>query len=1075
MDGAICPWVSHCPWRSFPLPLAIVTNPDSSTVETTGHLPTSALRSFGVLLVLLCGIALSVAAYYFVQAEERSRVSQQFKWQARMEAQSLAMTIKDFEECLYTLRNLFTASDYVRADEFEDTAADLRTRHPGIQLLEWMPVVPHPKRAEFEATARQSVNAAFVIHNGRHEGNDDNRAVLPAEEQATYLPIHYASPAAGNEMDLGFDQFRGLHQRAIARAIESGEMTATHRVQFHDGPGDHFGWVMLLPIFDSLGTPATPEKRRSHLRGFVAGAFRFSELVAGQARATSDTGVELLLTDETPAGSEPYLVSFTGSGMGTAPPPSAADFSGEHALHLPLLTRSRDWVVHFRPDPIWLARQTTMYRWGALVGGFWLTGLLATLLHNAQERTRNIERLVRDRTTELAATQEELRSDIMQREAAEERYRAFVAHSTEGIWRYEFDSPLSLALPEDAQLDHIYAHAFLAECNDASARMYGFDTATEMLGTRIATLMPRADERNTHHFQNCIRARFRTTDSESREVDRHGRERIFLNNIIGIIEDELLVRVWGTHRDITGLRAAETARRENEARLRLALASADMGTWEWDIKADVVSWSEGLYNIFGLDAANFGATYSAYLERIHPDDRERIRSRVMAAVENGKDFEIDYRIVRPDGTERWLVTRGEVWRDEKEEAIRLLGAAVDITERKRQEEERTEIDRRLQETQKLESLGILAGGIAHDFNNLLTGILGNASLVRMDLPPHSPFHPYLQAIETTSHRAADLCKQMLAYSGKGRFVVAQLDISAIVEETAHLLRLSISKDAVINFNLGRDLPAVSADATQIRQIVMNLVINASDALGDQGGVINIGTGLIHADRGYLADTHLAPELPEGDYVYIEVTDNGCGMSPETRDRIFDPFFTTKFTGRGLGLAAVLGIVRGHRGTLKVQSEIGCGTTFKLLLPASSSPAEPDPKIDEVQDWMGDGDVLVVDDEATVRAVAGRMLEAFGFNAVLVSRGAQAVQVFNEDPARFVAVLLDLTMPQMDGNETFAALRLIKPDVKVLLISGFGEQEATNRFAGKGLAGFLQKPFTPEGLRDKLRAILGGSA
>jgi len=401
-------------------------------------------------------------------------------------------------------------------------------------------------------------------------------------------------------------------------------------------------------------------------------------------------------------------------------------------------------------------------------------------------------------------------------------------------------------------------------------------------------------------------------------------------------------------------------------------------------------------------------------------------------------------------------------------AAEVFGAAI---QRAVAEAERERIEGRLQETQKLESLGVLAGGIAHDFNNLLTSILGNASLARLDLPPHSPAEHCLEQIERTSLRAADLCKQMLAYAGKGRLVVQPLDLTRLVQDTAHLLQVSISKKAVLKFDLAAGLPPVLADASQLRQIVMNLVINASEAIGDRSGVIALHTGLVRADRRYLADTQLAHSLPEGDYVFLEVSDTGCGMTPELKARIFEPFFTTKFTGRGLGLAAVLGIVRGHRGALRVYSEPGKGSTFKLLLPMAPGAAVELPVPSPLADgWRGSGRILLADDEETVRAVVARVLENLGFTVTLAADGREAAQLFEREPDAFTLVVMDLTMPHLDGAEAFARMRRVRPDVRVVLMSGFSEHDATITFAGKGLAGFLQKPFELGQLRDKIRAV-----
>ncbi|MBI2517510.1 MAG: PAS domain S-box protein [Opitutae bacterium] len=402
----------------------------------------------------------------------------------------------------------------------------------------------------------------------------------------------------------------------------------------------------------------------------------------------------------------------------------------------------------------------------------------------------------------------------------------------------------------------------------------------------------------------------------------------------------------------------------------------------------------------------------------------------------------------------------------------LLGVAVDITELRRAQDERRQIEVKLLGAQKLESLGVLAGGIAHDFNNLLTGILGNAGLARLDLPPGWRGGEYIDQIEKASLRAADLCKQMLAYSGKGRFVIQHLDFNDLLEDTTQLLQVSISKRASLRFNLARDLPSIQADATQLRQIVMNLVINASEALAERTGTISLTTGHLQADAAYLASTQYAGEITPGHYVFLEVGDDGIGMTRETLARIFDPFFTTKFTGRGLGLAAVLGIVRGHKGAIKVYSEPGRGTTFKLLFPASAgAPQEIKPRPADALGWRSSGRVLIVDDEEAVSAVAASVLKVLGFMVDTAVDGHAALELFRATPDLFTLVLLDLTMPRMDGEETFRQLRQLRPDIRVILMSGFNKVDAINRFTGKGLAGFVQKPFEVDTLAAEMRRVL----
>lgn len=763
---------------------------------------------------------------------------------------------------------------------------------------------------------------------------------------------------------------------------------------------------------------------------------------------------------------------------------------------------------------------------------------------------------------------------------SEERYRAFLSQSSEGIWRYEVEQPIPLDLPVDEQIELCYRHAYLAECNDAMARMYGFSRAAELVGARLGDLMPHSDPRSIEHLRAFAAAGHRMVDAESHEVAKDGSERYFLNNMIAVIEHGKVARVWGTQRDITERKRAEDALRASEARYRLLFEANPHPMWVYDLEtlrflavndaaikhygytrdeflrmtikdirpaedvprlpANVAAITDGVdeagewrhckkdgtvidveitshtldfagrraevvlaHDVTARRRAEEAAQESearfrsafvhapigvalvstegrflqvnqaccdilAYPEQellatgfqalVHPDDLQAClyEFRRLLAGDVGSAH-METRHVRKNGEVIWILLsaspvcdahgrilyfiaqiqdvterrRAEEALRQSEERYRLLfennpqpmfvfdlesleflavnEAAVrhygysreeflamtikdirpaedvpllmellsrmavgyyavprpvrhckkdgtpidveivayrfqhrgktsvlvtvhDVTERLRAERERQAIEQKLLETQKLESLGVLAGGIAHDFNNLLAAILGNVSLAGMQTPPESPTRPYLTSVEVAAHRAADLCKQMLAYSGKGHFVVQHVNLNTLINEMANLLRVSIGKGILLKLNLAPSLPVISGDATQLRQVVMNLIINASEAIGDSPGAISLATGVTRATRAVLADTYLAPELPEADYLFLEVTDTGCGMDAATRARIFDPFFSTKFTGRGLGLAAVLGIVRGHGGAVKVESAPGQGSTFRVLLP-----------------------------------------------------------------------------------------------------------------------------------------------
>ncbi|MDX8413098.1 MAG: transporter substrate-binding domain-containing protein [Mariprofundales bacterium] len=380
---------------------------------------------------------------------------------------------------------------------------------------------------------------------------------------------------------------------------------------------------------------------------------------------------------------------------------------------------------------------------------------------------------------------------------------------------------------------------------------------------------------------------------------------------------------------------------------------------------------------------------------------------------------------------------------------------------------------RIEHTQRLESLGILAGGIAHDFNNILTAIMGNAAMAVQKIEGQPDALPkLLDNIVNSSEKAAELCKQMLAYSGKGKFVIKPLNLSQMVEEVTKLLKVSIAKSVVLKYHLCDPLPSVEADAAQMQQVIMNLVINASDAIGDNSGVISIDTGIMDADRHYLRDTCLDENIAEGRYVFLEVSDTGCGMDRATQQRIFDPFFTTKFTGRGLGMSAVLGIIRGHQGTLKLYSEPGRGTSFKMLLPISDHAELTSPQSNATTDgWQGSGTILIVDDEESIRESAAMMLEDMGFATLMAADGIEGVELYRQFQDNITAVLLDMTMPRLDGKGCFSEIIRINPEAKVILSSGYNEQEATSHFSGRGLAGFVQKPYFPETLIKAMQEML----
>jgi len=439
-----------------------------------------------------------------------------------------------------------------------------------------------------------------------------------------------------------------------------------------------------------------------------------------------------------------------------------------------------------------------------------------------------------------------------------------------------------------------------------------------------------------------------------------------------------------------------------------------------------------------------------------------------ACFEQGTAITARETITNQDGREYIIDTTKAPVYNSAGEITALVGISVDVTEQHERSQEKEQIQQQLQHTQKLESLGVLAGGIAHDFNNILAAIMGHASLAESKCKQSDPLavEQHLGRIVTASEKAADLCKQMLAYSGHGKFIIKPLDISAFVESILNILEVSLNKGVILKLSLIENLPMVEADASQMQQILMNLVTNANEAIASRSGVIAIRTGIMDAGENYLTHCLCAEDIHPGRFVFMEVSDTGSGMNGETIEKIFDPFFTTKFTGRGLGMSAVLGIIRGHQGALKLYSEPGQGTTFRVLLPALDIP-RPNKKATEENPLHNTGihKVLVVDDEESMREITQMMLLDAGVDEILTAEdGRNAIQIYQREGETIDLIILDLTMPHMDGEETFRQLRLINPEIKVILASGYSRQSIEDRFAGKGLCGFLQKPFTPEILR-----------
>ena len=537
-------------------------------------------------------------------------------------------------------------------------------------------------------------------------------------------------------------------------------------------------------------------------------------------------------------------------------------------------------------------------------------------------------------STQVALAIDRKRADDALRHA-EERYRAFIAQSTEGIWQFELEHPAPVDLPPEELADRFFRDGYLAECNDAMAQMYGFPSAREIIGARLDSLLVRTEPKNLEFLHAFVTSGFRLTDVESHEQDRDGHPKIFLNNMIGIVENGLMVRAWGTQRDVTEQRRLE----------------------------------------------------------------EQIRQAV-----------------------------------------------------------------------KVEAVGRLAGGIAHDFNNILTAILGTTQLLQREIGPEDPHHADVDEIRMAAERAADLTRQLLAYSRRQVLAPRILDVNAVVLGLDHMLRRLIGEDVELINALAPQLAPVRADPGQLEQVIVNLAINARDAMPG-GGKLTMATANVELDAAF-ARAH--PGAVPGSYVRLRVGDTGVGIDADTRGHLFEPFFTTKSVGKGtgLGLATVYGIVKQSGGYIWVETEPGRGTVFDIFLPRTSGTPEPavsPPSTAEPA--RGTETILLVEDEETVRALSDRALSALGYTVLAAPGGAAALRVAERHPGVIHLALTDVVMPGISGRELVRQLAAIRPGVKVLYISGYSDEAIKQHGVLDPGTAFLQKPFTPDRLAGKVREVL----
>jgi PAS domain S-box-containing protein len=633
-----------------------------------------------------------------------------------------------------------------------------------------------------------------------------------------------------------------------------------------------------------------------------------------------------------------------------------------------------------------------------------------------------------------------------------------MAVAIEGWLRALFEaSPLAIGFSRDG---------VTLGANAAYLTLFGYATADELRGRPILEqIAPSHREQILSIVAQRARGETPPIHYETRGIRKDGTEFPFeITTTRVVIGDGPLTIAFFS--DLTERENAFGALRASEERFRTLSSAALEGVFV-HVDGRIVLANEAGAAMYGFDPARMiGASV---IDLTAPEDRDWVAENVRRGT--SQPYEATAR--RKDGSTFVVEVRGTTLSHQGRPT--RVAIIRDITERKRAEAEHRALAERVRDAQKLESLGVLAGGVAHDFNNILTVIANGIAFARQSSDLQPPTAEHLDVVAVAAARAADLCRQMLAYAGKGAFAREAVDVSALVGEMSNMLQVSVGKKVTLVRQLERDLPVVLGDATQIRQIVMNLVINAAEAVAAPRGTVRVSTGAGIFGKEELERSAAGGDPKPGLYAYVEVHDDGVGMDDATIAKMFDPFFTTKFVGRGLGMAVVLGIVRGHSGAVDVDSRPGAGTRIRVLLPASTTTEIHPHSSTQQPERRGKGVVLLVDDEDNVRVSTRLLLEGLGFDVIVARDGVEAIEVFRSQRHQVGAVMLDLTMPKMDGLEALAHLRRIDPAVPIVLTSGYGAMRGDDAPNGAPVSArpdaVLTKPYSEEQLRGTLQELL----
>ncbi len=910
-------------------------------------------------IVLLLGVALSFWGWHQARGYSRDAAASRLQLQLhdrtavfQTETQSLAVALDN-------VRLFLDHAGVVDRESFHLFTKPLLERNRALVALTWNPRVLHSDRQAFEDEGRAHGYPGFRITERQANAGE---TMMPAARRSHYFPVLWVEPRTDYENALGFDVLSEANRRtAIELSARTNQLTVTAPIQLGENDNSAYGVLAVLPQF-------RPRSEANQPSGVITGVVRVQDLLDRALSAFEDLPFDLEVWDiSSPAG--PRRVAQATPHAGTRERVETGSYASAFVSW-----GGRVWEARAFPTQDFLHASAAPILLG--IAGLLLSALAAIYVATLNKRRHRAERLVRNRTSELAAANATLRTEAAQRIAAQEQL-------TE----------------HQSQLEE--------------------------------------------HVEERTRDLRRANSALKGEVELRTR--------------------------------AEKALHGSNHSLRLTLEAVSEGVGDWDLEGGQFFLSDRALETLGFNGKDVTAAEERtriWEDSLHPDDRPRHSKALIDCIKGDSDrLEVVVRRHTRTGECLWFEELGKVVaRDASGQALRMLATSRDVTRRMQAKQEKELLDRRMREAQKLESLGILSGGIAHDFNNLLAGMMGNVELAIAKSASDPQITSLLNETHLGGARAAELVQQMLAYTGKAPFKVERLDLAEIVQEMLALLTASISKKAelIVDTNSA----PVEGDPVQIRQVVMNLITNASEALPDEGGEIVITTGSAAVSSKELIRARAGGDLKPGNYPFLEVRDTGVGMDEHVLAQMFDPFFSTKLAGRGLGLAATLGIVQGHSGALFIDSIPDQGTCARVVfqLPTVKQPKSQDAQTSTSTAMVSGQTVLVIDDEPILRKLMRISLEAAGLTVLQARNGLEGLEIVTERAEQISLIIVDATMPVMDGAQFLAAVKSVSK-VPVILTSGYSELDLRQQFSAPDISGFLAKPFRIEELLSLVSNLL----